>query len=92
MSRLEWARHGEAAHTGSTQSEPGRRRSLPTHVLELGTSQLLRSTVRLDGSVPCANEGGMSRLVAAASQPGYDRKRVVVGVGTESLFAVERKF
>ncbi len=48
--------------------------------------------MRLDGSVPCANEGGMSRLVAAASQPGYDRKRVVVGVGTESLFAVERKF
>jgi hypothetical protein len=47
------------------------------------------STVRLDGSVLCANDGKVSRLVAAASQPGYDRDRVVVRVGTESVYAVE---
>ena len=44
---------------------------------------------RLAGSVLCANDGGVSRLVATASQPGYDREGVVVGVGTKSVYAVD---
>jgi hypothetical protein len=44
---------------------------------------------RSAGSVLCASGGGVSRLVATAGQPGYDREGVVVAVGTKSVYAVD---
>jgi hypothetical protein len=43
------------------------------------------STVRLDESVLCANDGGISGFVATTGQPVYDRQGVVVGVGQEQF-------